>query len=427
MSVLLIMFGIMILLMVLNVPIALCTAFASFGGILAIGDFPMKLFVQRMFIGFDSFTYIAIPLFILTGSLMAMGGVTNDLLKFSKVLVGFMRGGLAYVNIVSSMIFAGITGSAASDTASIGSILIPAMVDKGYDKDFSVAVTATSSVIGVIIPPSIPMVMYGVAANASIGKLFLGGIIPGIMTGFALMAVTWYYARKRNYPVDERFSVQEALRIVIRAIPAVMTLVIIIGGILGGIVTPTEAAGVAAFYAMLLGVFYYKEIRFSQVPGMMLDVAVTTGMVALMVGSASCFGYLFTRLNVPQMIAQMILSVTESKIVILLLINLLLLFVGTWLDMASAILIFTPILVPIVTELGIDLVHFGVILTVNLGIGLFTPPVGVCLFVSCGIAKISIADTVKAFIPFFVSMVLVLIIITYVPQVVMFLPNMLMQ
>jgi len=421
-----VVFIVLLGLLFFNVPIAIGTGLAAYIGILSTGDLPIAVLVQRMFVGLDTFTLIAIPLFIFTGRMMALGGVTRDLINLSSVLVGFLRGGLAYINIVASMFFAGITGSAASDTASIGAILIPAMIEKGYEKDFSVAVTATSSTIGVMIPPSIPMVVYGVAAGTSIGRLFLGGIVPGILVGFALMGVTFFLARKRNYPVEIRISFKQSLRIVLKGIPALMTIIIILGGIVSGFFTPTEAAGIAALYSFLLGIFYYRELKLREIPGILLEVATTTGVVALMIATASALGWLFANQGIPQIIGHAILSVTDNKIIILLLVNLLLLFVGTWLDLSPAVIIFTPILLPIVQKMGIDPVHFGVIVVVNLAIGLFTPPVGVCLFVACGIAGISIADTVKAFIPFFLAMVLVLLLITYIPQLVMFLPNLLM-
>jgi tripartite ATP-independent transporter DctM subunit len=419
-------FATLIGLMAINVPIAFALGLAVVLGIMITAQIPIMVLPQRMFYGLDTFTLIAVPLFMLTGRLMALGGVTRDLLDISKALVGFLRGGLAYVNIIASMIFAGITGSAAADTSSIGAVLIPAMVEKGYEPDFSVAVTATSSTIGVMIPPSIPMVIYGVASSNSIGKLFLGGVVPGVLTGIALMIVTFFLARKRNYPMDAHYSLKEKVRILFKGIPALMTIVIIIGGIITGVFTPTEAAGIAAAYAFILGVFYYRELKIKDIPNIILEVGLTTGMVALMVSTASALGWMFANQGVPRLLAQFILSVTDNKILILMMVNILLLFVGTWLDLAPAIIIFTPVLLPVVTQVGVDPIHFGVIMVVNLAIGLFTPPVGVCLFVACGIAKISITDTIKAFMPFFIAMVIVLMIITYIPETATFIPNLLM-
>ena len=420
-------FAVLIGLMALNVPIAFAMGLSVVVGIIIAPQIPIMVLAQRMFFGLDTFTMIAVPLFILTGRLMALGGVTRDLLEISKALVGFMRGGLAYVNIVASMIFAGITGSAASDTSSIGAILIPAMVEKDYEPDFAVAVTATSSTIGVMIPPSIPMVLYGVASSISIGKLFLGGVFPGLLTGAALMLVTAFIARRRNYPVERNYSMKERVTVLLKGIPALLTIVIIIGGITTGVFTPTEAAGISAAYAFVLGVFYYKELKFKDVPKIIFEVGLTTGMVAFMVSTASALGWILANQGVPRQLAQFLMSVTQNKILILLMINVVLLFVGTWLDLAPAIIIFAPVLLPIVTAVGVDPVHFGVIMVVNLAIGLFTPPVGVCLFVACGIAKISITDTIKAFLPFFLVMVGVLFIITYIPEMATFLPNLLMR
>lgn len=419
-------FLVMIGLMLFNVPIAVCTGFASIVGIILSDGISYMTFVQRMYVGMDSFTLIAVPLFMLCGRFMAIGGITKDLIELSNALVGRFKGGLAYVNIVASMFFAGITGSAAADTASVGGILIPAMIDKGYDKDVTVAVTATSSTIGVMIPPSIPMVVFGVAASASIGKLFMGGIIPGILVGAALLLVSWVFAKKRNYPAEAAMSRKEFFHAIFKGIPALMTVLIILGGITTGFFTPTEAAGVAALYTFLLGRFMYRELSIKDIPGIMLEVAITTGQVVLMIATASALGWVFAQQNVPAIISSAVLGLTTNKYVLLLLINLLLLFMGTWMDLSPAVMIFCPILLPIVTALGMDPVHFGVIMVINLAIGLFTPPVGVCLFLACGIAKVSITDTIKAFLPYFLSMVVVLLLITYCEPLVMFLPNLLM-
>lgn len=416
-------FGILIVLMIIKVPISFALGISALGGVLIAGGLPIMVVVQRMFYGLDSFTFLAVPLFILAGNLMAMGGVTQDLMNLSNVMVGWMKGGLAYVNIVASMIFAGITGTASSDTSSIGGILIPTMIKRGYDKDFTVAVTATSSTIGIMIPPSIPLVLYGIASSTSIGKLFLGGVVPGLLVGFALMVVSGVLAHKRNYPAEVRVSVKESFIVFIKSIPALMTVVIIIGGIITGIFTPTEAAGIACLYTFLLGVFYYKEMKFKDLPKLIYDSSKTMGIVALMIASANALGWFFTSQGIPRMIAAKILSMTDSKILILMMVNVLLLFVGMWMDLAPAVTLFTPILLPVVTSVGIDPVHFGIIMVVNLAIGLFTPPVGVCLFLACGIAKISITDTIKAFIPFFVAMISILLLITYVPEISMFLPS----
>ena len=420
----LVSFLVMIGLMLFNVPIALCTGFAAITGIVMSSNISYMTFVQRLYVGMDSFTLIAVPLFMLCGRFMALGGVTKDLIGLANALVGRFKGGMLHVNVVASMFFAGITGSAAADTASIGGILIPATIEKGFDADVTVAVTATSSTIGVMIPPSIPMVVFGVTAGVSIGKLFLGGIVPGILVGLALIIVNIFYSRKRNYPAEKPYSGKETIHAVVRGLPALLTVVIILGGITSGLFTPTEAAGIACLYTFLLGRFMYRELFLKDIPNIMLEVAVTTGQVVLMIATASALGWVFAHESVPAIISSFVLGATKNKFLILLLINLLLLFVGTWMDLSPAVTVFCPILMPIILALGIDPVHFGIIMVINLAIGLFTPPVGVCLFLACGIGKISITQSIKAFIPYFVSMLLVLLLITYWPQLVMLLPNM---
>jgi C4-dicarboxylate transporter DctM subunit len=416
-------FGILVFLLIIKCPISFGLGIAALAGVLLVGNLPLEILAQRMFVGLDSFTLLAIPLFMLTGQIMAMGGVSNDLLNMSSIFVGWLRGGLAYINVVSSMIFAGITGVASSDTASEGSIIIPAMIKKGYDTDFTVAVTASSSTIGILIPPSVPMVLYAVASGTSIGKLFLGGITPGILFGVVQMIVCGIMAKKRNYPREARFTFKESVKIFIRCLPAMGTIVIIIGGITTGFFTPTEAAGVACFYSTMLGIFYYKELKFKDIPQLVFNAAWTVGLVALMISAATALGWFFTSQGIPRAIATAMMNFTDNKFIILLLVNLVLLFVGCWMDLAPAVTLFTPILLPVVTAVGVDPVHFGIIMVVNLAIGLVTPPVGVCLFIACGIAKVSITSVLKGFLPFLVLMLAILFLITYVPDVCMWLPN----
>jgi C4-dicarboxylate transporter DctM subunit len=422
-QIVILVFGVMVTLMLVNMPIGFVLVACTLAGILAAGNIPIMVLAQRLFMGLDSFTLIAIPLFIMTGQFMAMGGVTKDLLNLSKVVVGRLRGGLAHVNIVSSMIFAGITGSAATDTSSVGSIIVPAMIDEGYKKDFTVAVTAVSSTIGILIPPSIPMILYGVAGNVSIGKLFMGGVIPGIMVGLAQMGVVALHAKKYIFPRSEKMTLKEKLVISVKSIPAVFTVVIIIGGVISGFFTPTESAGVATVYTFLLGVFYYKELYIKKIPLIITEVALTMGMVALMIASASSLGWVLTSISFPKALANAILSVTNNKLVVLLLVDALMLFVGTWMDITPAMIVFAPILLPLATAFNIDLVHFGIVIIMNLAIGLFTPPVGLCTFIACSIAKIQMADAIKALIPFFFAIFIILLLVTYIPPIVMFLPG----
>jgi len=415
-------FSVLLALLLINVPISFALLSSAISAILYSGVHIATL-AQRMFYGLDTFTLLSVPLFMLAGNLMSNGGVTRDLLNFSRAFVGHLRGGLAYVNIVASMIFAGISGTAAADSASLGAILIPAMKDEGYDTDFTVAVTATSSTIGIMIPPSIPMIMYGVSSGTSIGSLFVGGAIPGVLVGFSLMAVTYVMSKKRNYPIDVVMTWKERLITIVKGIPALFTVVIIIGGIISGLFTATEAACIACIYAAFLGFFYYKELKIKDLPRLFRDTAVSTGVVALMIASASALGWIFAQQQIPAKLTAALLSVSDNRIVILLMINLLLLFVGTWLDMTPAILLFTPILLPVATAIGLSPIHFGVMMVVNLAIGLYTPPVGVCLFLTCGIAKCSISDVIKGFIPFFVATLLVQLVIIFVPAVSTWLPG----
>ena len=413
-------------LLFLGVPIAMSLGLAAIGGILFLDGGNVVTIAQRMFEGMNSFALLAIPLYTFAGFTMSKGGISDRLMNFCYSIVGHIYGGLAHVNVLSSMIFAGISGSAVADTAGVSGMFMPTMIKQGYSKKFTVAVTAISSTIGIIIPPSIPMVVIAGICGLSTGKLFLGGIIPGILVGAALLLVSWVFAKKRNYPAEAAMSRKEFFHAIFKGIPALMTVLIILGGITTGFFTPTEAAGVAALYTFLLGRFMYRELSIKDIPGIMLEVAITTGQVVLMIATASALGWVFAQQNVPAIISSAVLGLTTNKYVLLLLINLLLLFVGTWMDLSPAVMIFCPILLPIVTALGMDPVHFGVIMVINLAIGLFTPPVGVCLFLACGIAKVSITDTIKAFLPYFLSMVVVLLLITYCEPLVMFLPNLLM-
>lgn len=419
-------FSVLIGLILVGAPIAVTLLLATSAGFVFTTDLPLAVVVQRMYTGIDSFTLIAIPLFILTGRMMALGGITNELLELSRSLVGFMRGGLAYVNVVSSMFFAGITGSATADTSSIGAVLIPAMKSRGYDVGFSVAVTAASSTIGIIIPPSIPLVIYAVVSGTSVGRLFLAGVVPGLMIGFSLLVVCGLLARRRGYPVEGTFSLRRAAVATVRGIPPLTTVLIIVGGITFGVFTPTEAAGVAAAYSFLLGTLYYRELRLTMMPKIMLEVALVTSAVTLMIATASGLGWLLAAEQVPREIGQWITAISSDPIVVLLLMNLVFLFVGTWLDLTPALIIFTPIFLPIAVSLGIDPVHFGLVAVVNLAIGLFTPPVGLCLFVACSIADIPISRAIGPTLPFFIAMLAVLLLITLVPPLVLYLPTLVM-
>ncbi|HEX9898202.1 MAG TPA: TRAP transporter large permease, partial [Candidatus Methylomirabilis sp.] len=383
-----------------------------------------QLVVQRMFAGIDSFPMMAIPFFMLAGALMDTGGISTRLVRFSNYLVGWIQGGLAHVAILASMFFAGITGSAVADATAIGSTLIPLMNKRGFPTLFSAAVVAAAGVVGPIIPPSIPMVIYGVMAGVSIGALFMGGFIPGILIGLGLMAVVYVQAKKHGYPREAvRPTVREFLQATVSAFGAILMPLIILGGIFGGVFTATEAAVVATVYAFLMGKFVYKELQWRDFPEILYKAGLSTAMILIIVGVANLVGYIMAVERVPLMVAESFLSITTNKYVMLLLINILLLIVGCFIDGASALIIFTPVLLPLIYKLGIDPIFFGVMITVNLMIGTITPPVGLCLYVTCGIADVRLEQISRTIMPFLLVEVAVLFLITYVPDLIMFLPS----
>jgi len=383
-------------LLLLRVPISFSLAISSFITTFYLKIPPMVV-VQKMCDVLDNFSLMAIPFFILAGQIMAQSGIARRLVDFSNILVGRMRGGLAIVNIVASMLFGGMSGSSVADTASIGSILIPEMVRKGYDRDYSIAVTVTSSTQGLIIPPSHNAIIYAYAAGGlSIARLFLAGAIPGVLIGLFLLIPSYYIAVKRNYPVGERVSLKEALRITRESILGLLTIVIIIGGVLSGVFTATESSAIAVVYAFLIAVFFYREMDFKKFMRVIWDSVKTISAVMFLIASASAFGWLLAYLKIPDAIASAVLSFSSNKYLILLLINIILLLLGMIMDMAPLILITTPIFLPIVTKVGVDPIHFGIIMLMNLGIGLCTPPVGNTLFVGCIVGKMKMEEVVKA-------------------------------
>jgi C4-dicarboxylate transporter DctM subunit len=411
------------LFLIIGVPIAFVLGLTPLLALLYRGETPLALAAQQIFTAIDNPVLMAIPFFILAGNIMGTGGLTKRLVTFCKVLVGPIRGGLAYVNVVISMIFAGITGAAVADTSAIGSILIPAMERDGYDVDFSSAVTATSSTIGPVIPPSIPFIIYGVLGEVSIASLFLAGFIPGLLLGLFQMGVVACYARKRNYPKGSVPSVREALRAILDAGLVLLMPIIILGGILSGVFTPTESACVAVFYAFTISFFVYRDIRLRDLPRIIIDTATTSALVMLVIGTASIFSWLLASEEIPQSVCAGILKVTQSRILILLLVNILLLLVGTFMETTASLIILTPVLLPLMTQIGVDPLHFGVILVLNLVIGLTTPPVGVCLFIACGIGKISLERISRAILPFILASIAVLVIATYWEWLIMFIPK----
>lgn len=414
-------------LLVLRVPITFTLAVSSIITAWYL-DVPMMAITQRMVQGVKSFSLLAIPFFILAGEIMSRGGISRRLIEFSNVLIGRVRGGLAQVNVLASMFFGGISGSAVADVSSVGTIMIPVMKQKGYDADYSTAVTVTSACQGIIIPPSHNMIIYSLAAGGvSVGRLFLGGFVPGVLLGLALMGISYVIAVKRGYPKERKYTLKEAAVVTKDAVLGLMTAVIIIGGVISGIFTATESAAIATLYAFVITFFVYREIPLRAFPKILLNTLKTLAMVMSLIAAASAFGYLLAFLQIPAKATELLLSITTSKVALLLLINVLLLLLGMIMDMAPLILITTPILYPVVVgALGLHPVHFGIVMMLNLGIGLATPPVGSAMFVGCAVGKISIEKAARAMVPFYITMVGVLMLVTFVPQIVMFIPNLIM-
>ena len=407
-----------------GVPVFIALAGSSLLYTHFIAGIPDFVILHRMAGGLDSFPLLAVPFFILAGNLMNSAGITNRIYDFAVALAGWMRGGLAHVNIIGSVIFAGMSGTAIADAAGLGTIEIKAMKDHGYSTEFSVGVTAASSTLGPIIPPSLPFVIYGMMGNVSIGALFLGGILPGaVMTLFMMIYVT-YCARKYNMGRDQTFKWIVLGTTFIAAFPALLTPAIIVGGMTFGWFTPTEAAIAACAWAMLLGIFLYRSMSWKQFYKVTLDTIETTAGVLLIVAAASLFGWVLTTTQVTERAAEALLAVTDNRYVILLLANLLLLFVGCFLEPVASISILVPVLMPIILKVGIDPVHFGVVMTLNLMIGLLHPPLGMVLFVLARISKLSIERTTMAILPWLIPLLMSLIAITLIPEITLWLPRM---
>lgn len=414
-------------LLILGVPIAysigISGALTLLVNVMAIPAF--TTFSQRMATGLDSFALLAIPFFILAGQLMNFGGIALRLINFAKVLVGPLPGGLAFVNIMANMLFGAISGSAAASASAIGSFMTPKMVEEGYDKPFAAAVNITSATTGMVIPPSNILIVYSLASGGvSIAALFIAGYIPGILTGLLLMGVAGVYSYRKNYPVGEKTGFVDGVKKFLAAIPSLLLLVIVIGGILAGIFTATEASAIAVLYALILALIY-GEVKISHLPDILLRSVKVTCIVLLLVATSMGMSWVMSFANIPQNVSAGLLSISTNTIVILLLINLILLFVGVFMDMTPAVLIFTPIFLPIAIDLGMDPVHFGIMMVVNLTVGLCTPPVGSLLFIGCSVADISIMKVIRPLLPFFVAMLVALALITYVPFLSLWLPGVL--
>lgn len=414
-------------LLALGVPVAYSVGLSSLFTILvSIESIPaVTTIAQQMATGIDSFALLAIPFFILAGQLMNQGGIAERLIGFTKALVGSLPGGLAHVNIIGAMLFGAISGSAIAAVSAIGGTIGPQMEKEGYEKSYGAAVNIVSSTTGLVIPPSNVLIVYSLASGgASIGALFLAGYIPGILTGLALMTVAYVYAVIRKYPRGKRSGLLQIIKTFIEALPSLFLLVIIIGGIVAGIFTATEASGVAVLYALVLG-FIYRELTIAKLRKILIDSVLTTGVVMLLIACSIAMSWVMAYTDIPQAVTSAMLSVSDNPVVILLLINVVLLLVGIFMDITPAVLIFTPIFLPVVEAAGMDPVHFGIIMVMNLCIGLCTPPVGTVLFVGIAMAGISLEQVIKPLIPLFVVMIIVLLLVTYIPALSMFLPGLL--
>ena len=418
------MFIIFLVLLLIGVPIAFSLGLSSLFYLFT-NNIPLTVIAQKFYSGMDSFTLLCIPGFMLAGALMNGGGITRRILNFCNSFLGHFRGSLALVNIVASMVFAGISGTAIADVCSLGSMLIPAMVDDGYDDDFSVAVTAASSVVGPIIPPSVPMVIAGSCVSISVGKMFQAGIIPGILLGMALCIPTYIISVKRNYPRHDRAGWKVRLETTKDAIWAMLMPVILLGGILSGVFTPTEASIVTCVYALVVGVFVYKEIQITDVPRIVWENIRACASIIVLIGLANVFAYILTAERIPQMVANSILSITDNRIVVILLINVVLLFVGMFMESLAAILITFPVLLPVATAVGMEPVHFALMAILNLMLGLTTPPVGMCVCTGAQIGKISAFKAFKATIPFLATSLIVLMLVSFIPQLTLWIPSIL--
>ncbi len=414
------------ILLALGMPVAFAVGLSAVAGALWI-DLPLEALMIQITSGVNKFTLLAIPFFILAGAIMAEGGIARRLVNFAYIFVGFIRGGLSLVNIVASTFFGAISGSSVADTASIGTVMIPEMEKKGYPREYAAAVTASGSVQAILIPPSHNSVIYSLAAGGtvSIATLFIAGVLPGLILGLSLMVLCLGFARKRGYPKGERVPFKQALKIFFDALWGLMTVVIILGGILSGIFTATESAAVACLWAFFVTMFIYRDYKWNELPKLMCRTVKTVTIVMILIGFAAAFGAVMTYMQLPMRITEFFTSLSDNKYVILMYLNIMLLLIGTLMDMAPIILILTPVLLPVTNSLGIDPVHFGMIMMVNLGIGLIPPPVGSVLFVASAVSKQKIEAVVREMLPFYGMLLVVLGMVTYIPAISLWLPRML--
>lgn len=422
-SAILLLLGVFFGLIFMGVHIGYAILGSSFVTALYLGV-NLQTMAMQIIKGLNVYSLMAVPFFILAGEVMMRGGITDRLVGLSKALVGWVRGSLAQVNIVASIFFGSISGSSAADTASVGAMLIPLMEEDGYDTDFATDVTMASSVEGMLIPPSHNMVIFALAAGSvSIARLFMAGIVPGLLLALVLGIYCYIVSVKRNYPKGDKFNLKVALRALFKALPGLGTVLIVVVGVLGGIFTATEAAAFAVVYALIIGLFVYKEIKFSEIGDIFKNALKTISIIMMLIGASSCFSWLVSYLNISSLISDWILGITTNKYIILLLINIFLLLCGMVMDMSAIILIVTPILLPIATDLGMDPANFCAMMILNLGIGLITPPVGNTLFIGSAISKRSIGQLSRSMIPFYCMMGIALLLVTYIPAISLFLPN----
>lgn len=414
---------VLLFLMAIRMPVAFALGAASVFCMVVSYHIPLAVAVQNMFSSNNSFPLLAVPFFMLAGVIMEVGGISRRLVNFASSLVGFIHGGLALVTVVTSMFFAGISGAAAADTAAVGTLMIPEMKQRGYETGFACAIQAAGGIIGVIIPPSIPMVIFGVLASTSIGGLFLGGLLPGLLLGLSIMTVSYVVARRRGYQTENKFSARQVWVTFKDALWALGMPLIIVGGIVTGIFTATESAVVAVDYALLVGFLVYKELKFRDLPEIFARAAVTSALVMFIIANASVLGWLLAFQSIPQAITDAFLAISKNPVVLLLLINLLLLCVGCLIETSSALIIFVPLLIPLIPHLGISPVQFGVIVVLNLAIGMLTPPMGICLFVSCSIGGATMEQISRAVMPFLLVTLVDLAMICFVPFLTGFLPG----
>ena len=410
--------------MLVGVPIAIALGIACAAYLIFTGNIGLLLAMpQRMVAGVDVFVLLTIPLFVLAGNLMNAGGITDRIVDCARALVGHIRGGLSLVNVVASMFFSGVSGAASADSSALGTVLIPAMVKEGYDKSYAAALTAVSSVIGPIIPPSITMIIYGVLSGTSIADLFLAGIVPGMILGFGLLIYAWFAAKRHNYPVHAKAPLRERAIAVGRAIPALLLPFIILGGILSGVFTPTESAAVAVIYAFLVSVLFYRSMKLRELGKPLNEAVLLTSAIMLIVAVASMVSFIFAFDQIPSSVAKVMLTISDNPVVLLLIINGFLLLLGLFLEPIAAMILSLPVLLPIIKILEIDPVHFGVIVVLNLVIGLATPPVGLCLFIVCAIGKVSLENVSKASLPMLGICLLVLMLVTFIPELSLTIPS----